>query len=280
LKYWNTTVQLKSLRIWGWGIGFIFWCVFAFRVSSSVLTRSCLYGGWGSGGGGPRSGCWWGVDGAAGPTAGRHGGAHCWCLSLLLGLEGLSTDVMVLLPVLMLAKWAAVSCCVATTAGFTSFPATVPATLEAKEEGEKCKKLTCVLNFTWKTAGREPLVNLLPNPSLGAALGGWTCSTAAPVTLGHSGPQEPGRNKSSYLPVPAMQTLSTIPRPVTWSWLTESFSKTSASSSARFIKTNNEACTQTQKCLSKSRGLKEDKKGRKRPSRQVRLITPGKLLKF
>lgn len=136
-------------------VSFFSLCFFVFRVSSSVLTRSCLYGGRGSRGGGPRSGCWWSVNGAPGPAAGCHGGAHCWCLSLLLGLECLSTDVMVLLPVLMLAKRATVSCCVATTAGFTSFPATVPATLEAKEEGERWQKLVSVLIFILKTTIRS-----------------------------------------------------------------------------------------------------------------------------
>lgn len=217
------TVQLKSLRIWGWGIGFIFCCVFVFRVLSSVLTGSRLYGGWGSRGGGPRSGCWWSVDGAPSPAAGRHGGAHCWCLSLLLGLEGLSTDVMVLLPVLMLAKWATVSCCVATTTGFTSFPATVPATLEAKEEGERWEKLVSVLKFIFKTAGRDLLVNLLPTDGWGISrcYFGWlnlfhgSCSH-----LGDSSPQKLGKNKSSYLLVPEMQAPSTPSCPVTRSMLT------------------------------------------------------------
>lgn len=95
----------EHLRMRNWFHFFLLCFLFlSFRVLSSVLTRSCLYGGWGSRGGGPRSGCWWSIDGAPGPAAGSHGGAHCWCLSLLLGLEGLSTDVMVLLPVLMLAK--------------------------------------------------------------------------------------------------------------------------------------------------------------------------------
>lgn len=160
LKYDSSVKIFAHLRMRNW---FIFCCVFVFRVSSSVLTRSCLYGGWGSRGSGPRSGCWWSVDGAPGPTAGRHGGAHCWCLSLLLGLEGLSTDVMVLLPVLMLAKGATIPCCVATTAGFTSFPATVPATLEAKEEGERWKKLASVKNFVLKSTDRQLLVIPLPS---------------------------------------------------------------------------------------------------------------------
>lgn len=217
------TVQLKSLRIWGWGIGFIFCCVSVFRVSSSVLTRSRLYGGWGSRGGGPRSGCWWSVDGAAGPAAGRHGGAHCWCLSLLLGLEGLSTDVMVLLPVLMLAKWATVSCCVATTAGFTSFPATVPATLEAKEQGERWEKLAGVLNFIFKTAGRGLPVNPLPNDGQGISrcyLGWRNLFHSSCSHLEDSGPQKLGKNRSSYPLAPMMQAPSAPLCPVTRSRLT------------------------------------------------------------
>lgn len=93
------------------------------------LARGRLYGGRGPRGGGPRGGCWWRVHRAPGPAGGRGGGADGGRVPLLLGLQGLSADVVVLLPVLVLAKGAAVPGRVAAAAGFTCFTTTIPAAL-------------------------------------------------------------------------------------------------------------------------------------------------------
>lgn len=77
---------------------------FPLTVLSSRLARGCLYGRGGPRGGRPRGGCWWCVHGAAGPAVGRDGGADSGRVPLLLGLQGLAADVVVLLPVLVLAK--------------------------------------------------------------------------------------------------------------------------------------------------------------------------------
>ena len=75
-------------------------------------------GGGGAGGGGARGSSRWGCSRTPGPAAGGAGGGadggrgfRSWNASLLLaglllllGLEGLTADVVVLLPVLMLAK--------------------------------------------------------------------------------------------------------------------------------------------------------------------------------
>lgn len=111
--------------------------VFPLTVLSAHLARGCLYGGRGPRGGRPRGGCWWCVHRAPGPTVRRDGGADSRRIPLLLGLQGLSTDVVVLLPVFVLAKRATVSGCVTAAAGFTRFTATIPATLlEKAEESE------------------------------------------------------------------------------------------------------------------------------------------------
>lgn len=110
----------------------------------SLLARCAIQGrgGWGAGGGGTRgSGRWGGgwtpssTARGAGRGADRGGGLRPWDASLLLagllllGLERLTTDMMVLLPVLMLAEGAAVACRVAAAACLTGFTATVPAAL-------------------------------------------------------------------------------------------------------------------------------------------------------
>lgn len=122
------------------------WCLSSDSLSLG-LARRRLYGGGGSRGGRPRSGCWWCVHWAPSPTTGCDRGADSGRVSLLWGLQGLSTDVVMLLPVFMLTKRATVSGCVTATARLTCFPATVPATLKEKErcqvnahEGKKSSK--------------------------------------------------------------------------------------------------------------------------------------------
>lgn len=103
--------------------------VFPLTVLSLHLARGCLYGGRGPRSSWPWGGCWWCVHRAPSPTVGRDGGADRRRVPLLLSLQGLSTDVVVLFPVFVLAKWATVSGCVTAAAGFTCFTATIPATL-------------------------------------------------------------------------------------------------------------------------------------------------------
>ena len=111
--------------------------VFPPTVLSARLARCRLYGGRGPWGGRPGGGRWWCVHGAPGPTVGRDGGADGRCVPLLLGLQGLSTDVVVLLPVFVLAKGATVSGCVTAAAGLAGFTAAIPATLwEEAEKGD------------------------------------------------------------------------------------------------------------------------------------------------
>lgn len=107
--------------------------VFPPTVLTCRLARGRLYGGRGPRGGGPRGGCWWCVHRAPGPAGGRGGGADSGRVPLLLGLQGLSADVVVLLPVLVLAKGAAVPGRVAAAAGFTCFTTTIPAALKKAE---------------------------------------------------------------------------------------------------------------------------------------------------
>ena len=113
--------------------------VFPPTVLSARLARCRLYGGRGPWGGGPGGGGRRRVHRAPGPAAGRDGGADGGRVPLLLGLQGLSTDVVVLLPVFVLAKGATVPGRVTAAAGLAGLPAAVPATLrEEAEEGDIC----------------------------------------------------------------------------------------------------------------------------------------------
>lgn len=117
---------------------------FALILRVSLLARCAIQGrgGRGAWGGWARGSSRRGSSRTPSPAArGAGGGADGsrglwpWDASLLLagllllGLEGLTADMVVLLPVLMLAERAAVACCVATAACLTGLAATVPAAL-------------------------------------------------------------------------------------------------------------------------------------------------------
>lgn len=108
------------------------WVVVPLTVLSSRLARGCLYGRRGPRGGRPRGGCWWCVHGAPGPAVRRDGGADRRRVPLLLGLQGLSTDVVVFLPVFVLAEGATVPGRVTAAAGLTRLAAAIPATLRGE----------------------------------------------------------------------------------------------------------------------------------------------------
>ena len=111
--------------------------VFPPTVLSARLARCRLYGGRGPWGGGPGGGGRRRVHRAPGPAAGRDGGADSGRVPLLLGLQGLAADVVVLLPVFVLAKGATIPGGVAAAAGLAGLPAAVPATLRGEaEEGD------------------------------------------------------------------------------------------------------------------------------------------------
>lgn len=110
----------------------------------SPLARCAIQGsgGWGAGGGGAGGGGGRGGGRTPGSAArGAGGGADgsggvgprdaplLLAGLLLLGLQRLTADVMVLLPVLVLAEGAAVARCVAAAARLAGFAAAVPAAL-------------------------------------------------------------------------------------------------------------------------------------------------------
>lgn len=116
------------------------------RLTRRLLLARCAIqgsGGRGAGGGGARSrggrgGGWtpcsaaWGAGRGADGSRGlgpRHARLLLAGLLLLLGLQRLTTDVMVLLPVLVLAEGAAVARRVAAAARLAGFAAAVPAAL-------------------------------------------------------------------------------------------------------------------------------------------------------
>lgn len=107
-------------------------------------------GGGGAGGGGGRSGGRTPSSAARGAGGGADGSGGLGSRDaplllaglLLLGLQRLTTNVMVLLPVLVLAEGAAVARCVAAAARFAGLAAAVPAALRDTRMGLRNDKLS------------------------------------------------------------------------------------------------------------------------------------------
>lgn len=143
-------------RAEGWLLGPATACV-------SLLARCAIQGGGGRGAGGggargssrrgssraPGAAAWgagWGADGSGGLGPGDT--PRLLAGLLLLGLEGLTADMVVLLPVLVLAEGATVARCVAAATCLTGLATTVPAALTDTHE-EHGKSNSGLLLHSW-----------------------------------------------------------------------------------------------------------------------------------